>query len=590
MTTSIQLGNIFTDSSGSTRVSGGQSGFDIEGLVESLSEAKRLPAVQIEAKLEQNTAKMVAYEELRSLTSTFLEAANFLRNPPGVQNEADNIFEYRAAQITSSIGGNAESYMSITAEPGTPIGEFAITVDQIAERNVKTTETFTITPVADQEDEDQSIVGSGGPFNAGTLTLGPNGTTVELEDGDSLNQVLAKVNAASEESNVEASYIKVSDGNYRLSFKTDETGSAMNYDIVADNTASGVLNTTFVIEQNGQDAQMTIDGTQITRTNNDFDDVIDGMTFNLTSETPIGEELQVKIEADSNLAKQGIINFVETYNAVKLFASQQTEIGEDGTPEEAAILSGDSTLRLILSRINNELSQQVKGIAGDDFSRLSDLGITFSDYEGDDEFPYTRNILTLDEDALDSALSTDFEGVRDVFEFNSTSDNADFQIFERSNGLAVTEYSVNVDVTNGTYTATYDLNGASTTVSLDGNILTDGTLVLNGQSGTALDGMTMLFSSPTDTVINIMNTQGLGDRLYNTLEGLLEEGAGAIDVVIQSMQDDEERFNSDIETIDARVERYREQLITTFSALEAAIAQSNTLLQALDANSNAANN
>jgi len=226
MTTSIQLGNIFTDNTGTTRVSGGQSGFDIEGLVESLAEAKRLPAVQIEDKLAENTLRIDSYNQLRSLTNNFRDAANFLRNPPGVQNDSDNIFEYRAAAINSSIGGNGASYMSITAEPGTPIGEFAVTVDQIAERNVKTTETFAAA------DEDASIVGGGGPLNAGILTLGPNNVEITLEDGDTLNQVLAKVNAVSEESNVEASYIKVSDGNYRLSFKTTETGDAMNYEMI----------------------------------------------------------------------------------------------------------------------------------------------------------------------------------------------------------------------------------------------------------------------------------------------------------------------------------------------------------------------
>jgi len=775
MTTSIQLGNIFTDNTGTTRVSGGQSGFDIEGLVESLAEAKRLPAVQIEDKLAENTLRIDSYNQLRSLTNNFRDAANFLRNPPGVQNDSDNIFEYRAAAINSSIGGNGASYMSITAEPGTPIGEFAVTVDQIAERNVKTTETFAAA------DEDASIVGGGGPLNAGILTLGPNNVEITLEDGDTLNQVLAKVNAVSEESNVEASYIKVSDGNYRLSFKTTETGDAMNYEMIpstvftADgsghiaieaehfnsanaatatsgtssrnvvgvewetftdgsysggegvttpnigqltntgqateapelnynvqldnagtyyvwmnmqapaaasdtvffgldgvpltrvdngNTAQGtdagttalawsndvagdaapiqftiapgdegvhefslwmredganidkfvitqdagfvptgagpaeniptnsnssIFNIGFAIEQDAQDAQMTVDGTQITRTTNDFDDVIDGLTFNLTSETPVGEELQVKVEPDTELAKQGIINFVESYNAVKLYASEQTAIGDDGAPEDGAILAGDSTLRLILSRINNELSQQVKGIAGDDFSRLSDLGITFSDFPGDDETPFTRNILTLDEDKLDSALSTDYDALRDVFEFNSTSDNADFQVFERSNSLGVSDYSINVDTLTGTYTATYDLNGTITTVDLDSDTLSDGTLVFTGQAGTELAGMTMLFSNPTDTVINVSTTQGIADRLFNTLDGLLLEGEGAIDVVIQSMQDDEARYNSDIETIDQRVERFRQQLITQFSALEAAIAQSNTLLQSLDAQANARN-
>jgi flagellar hook-associated protein 2 len=285
-----------------------------------------------------------------------------------------------------------------------------------------------------------------------------------------------------------------------------------------------------------------------------------------------------------------IINFIESYNAVKLYASQQTAVGDDGTPEEDSILAGDSTLRLIMSRINEELAQEIKGLAGSDFSRLSDLGITFSDFPGDEETPFTRNILVLDEEKLDSALSTGFEAVRDVFEFKSTSDNNDFQIFERGNGLAVTDYSITVDSIAGTYTATYDLGGTPTTVDLDVDTLSDGTLVLKGKNGTALASMTMLFSNPTDTTINVSTTQGIADRLFNTLDGLLKEETGAIDVAIKSMEDDATRYEKEIDTIDARIERYRETLISQFSALEAAISQANTLLQSLDAQANARNN
>ena len=587
MTTSIQLGNIFTDQSGTTRVSGGASGFDIESLVNGLSDARRLPAVVLEERIEENAIRSEAFAELNALASTFRDAANFLRNPPGVNNADENIFEFRSANVTATLGSDANSFISISAEPGTAIGQFDITVDQVAERTVKTTDTFTISN-ADPEvaDEDVSIVGGGGPFNAGTLVLGANGTAIELEDGDSLNQVITKVNAASDDSGVQASFIRVADGEFRISFASIDTGLDTNYDIVAANPTT--LNTTFAIETDGQDAQVTIDGTEVTRETNNFSDVIDGLTFSVSNETPVGEELRVDIEPDTELTRQGILNFVESYNAIRIYTAQQNELGDDGQPTESSILAGDSTLRLITARINAELANQVDGLG--DFSRLSDLGITFNDFPGDADTPFTRNILTLNEEQLDSALATNYDGVRDIFEFNLTSDNANLQVFERTNGLSVSEFSVNVDSVNDIYTATFDDNGTPKTVNFDVEVLSGGGLVLNGQDGTELEGLVLLFSDPTDTTINVRTTQGVADRIFNSLDELLAEDTGAINVAIQSIADDEDRFTEDIARIDARVERFRESLIAQFSALEAAISSANTLLQSLDAQANARNN
>ena len=766
MVTSIQLGNIFSQN-GKNVVSGGNSGFDIEGLINGLADAKRLPAVALEENIEDNAIKATAFQTMKQLLADFKDAASFLRNPPGVNNEADNIFEYRAAQISSNTAVAGNNYLSVNAEPGAPVGEYDVTIDQIATRNVQTTDTFAVV------DEDTSIVGGGGPLNAGTLLLGPNAVAINLEAGDSINEVIGKVNALKGTSKVEASYIKVSDGNYRLSFKTTETGAAVNYDITggssviladgngeisfeaesftssttgsingidytagADAGASGgqavttpnngdfvspnfdtespalnydvyfdapgtyylhalvnapdagsdsvafgldggiemlddasanaylhtgstfgsylwtndlaatanpaaitvdsagvhqvnlwmredgmsvdkivlstdsgfvpagtgpapttgsvnstIFNVGFAVSETAVDAQMTIDGTVITRDTNNIDDVIDGLTFNLSQDTPLGTELTVDVDADTELAQSGIINFVDAYNAFRLFASAQTETDSSGRPTDDAALAGDSTLGLTLNRIYNEMSQAVTGVIGDDFSRLADLGIVFSDFPGDEETPFTRNIMTVDADKLETALSTDFDAVRGVFEFDYTSDDINLQVFSRTNGLGVTDATFNIDRTNGIYQATYLLNGVSTTVDLDVETNTSNSdLAIKGKSGTALDGLILIYSDTDDSTVTMHFSQGIGDKLYNTIGGLLEEDTGVVDSAIVSLEEKDARSLRDILRIDEQIERYREQLLEQFSALERAISQANTLLESLDAQSNARNN
>lgn len=578
MITQIQLGNFFS-SNGRNVVTGSASGFDVKGLVDGLAEAKRQPAVLLESKVDKNKKVSTALNDFKTKLETFKDAANFLRNPPGVQNSADNIFDYRKATVASNSAVAGSSYLSITAVPGANVSQYEVEVDQLATRNNYTTNTFALA------DADTVAVGGGGPLNAGTLHLGASGTAITLSAGETLNNVVAKVNAVKSTSGVEASIVKVSNGNYRIAFKSIETGAAQNYDIQAANP--GIFNVGFAVLQDADDAQITFDGTTIQRSTNSIDDVVQGVTFNLLQTTPPGTELTVDIDADRELAKQGIMNFVNAYNDLKLFAAKQTALGDDGQPLEDSVLANNTTVNTTFSRISAELASAVNGITSGDPSRLSELGIKFSDFPGDDETPFTRNILTVDEDKLTSALESNFDKVRKVFEFDSVSSNANLQVFKRTNALGVSDVSLNIDRTNDVYQATY----GATTVNLDYEELSDGSVVLTGPAGSSIDGLMMIYADAADTTATLHLTQGVGDRMYNTLDTLLAKDTGVIDVAINALADDNERYGKEISKIDDMIEKYRDQLLEKFAALEKAISSANTLLQSLDAQANAqANN
>ena len=851
MVSQISLGNI-SSQNGRTVVTGSSSGgIDTEALLNALVEAKRLPAVQLEARIEQNATRSTAYGEMQDILNRFRDAANFLRNPPGVNNETDNIFEYRKASVSASGAQAGSNYLSVTAEPGASVSNYDITVDQLATQNVKITETFALT------DANTQAVGGGGPFNAGTLTLGAAGIDVALADGDTLNQVVAKINSVKSQSKVEASVIKVADGQYRLSLKTTTTGTSSNYnlgiptspsflatdaifhldasdingdgsysdnptadqavgaptdisgnsavgntggaptldvdgtngiatfafsgtnaftpantndinvaggynqktfafsfqtgaditgtqtiyeqggttnsmglfvapdpgnggaatlfavasvnggqwpgnelktlnlgvvtantnynvvldfdasanplvndpantftgyvngvqtdqvtgvaqmpahsgavgvggtiggtlladgsniagdgayfkgniaEVILTNTSldasqmselntyfdnkyvqpiatSSVFNVGFAVVEDALDSSMTIDGTTVTRQTNSIDDVIEGLTFNLLEETPPGEDLNVKIDPDTELVKSAIFNLVDSYNEFRIFAAKQMEVGDDGAPLETAVLSNSTTLRSVIARVNAEIAQVVDGITGGDPDRLADIGITFNDFPGDAETPFTRNILNVDEAALDSALLSNFEGVRRVFEFDFSSDDPDLAVFSRTNALSTSGVVLNIDQTNGIYQATYDDGSGPITIDLDGSPLsgTSG-VVLTGQAGTVLEGLSLIYASSNDATVNLNMSQGIGDRLFNSLDDVLKDDQGVVTVELQNINDANDRMQKEIDRIDARIVDYRDQLIRQFSALEQAIAQSNILLQSLAAQSNA---
>lgn len=581
MVAQITLGNMFT-SNGKTVLTGGSSGLDVESMVDSLATAKRQPAVKLEEKIEKNAKRSEAYTELKGLLDNFHDAANFLRNPPGVRNDADNIFNYRSTSVTSSSTTSGDTYLSVTAEAGASIASYNITNVVLATKSIKTTATFALA-----NSNSAAAVDPAGPFNAGTLVLGASATPITLTAGDTLDEVVAKINAASDDSKIEATAIKVSNGNYRISFQSTETGAAMDYNIAALNP--GIFNVAFAINQVPIDASLTLDGTPITRASNSIDDLIQGVTFDLKQNTS-GNSLAVDIETDQELAKTGIINFVDAYNALKLFAARQKEVGDDGKPVDTAILSNDSTLNLTLSKLTSEMTAIVDGLSGSQLSRLSDLGITASDYPGDDTTPFTRNILTVDEEKLKAAISSKYDEVRQVFEFDYSSDDPNLQVFSRTNGLNTSEVTININQTTGVYTATYDLGSGSTTVNLTKETISGGSIALKGQDGTALEGMVLIYSGTGNATVNLELHQGIADRVYNTLEDLTDEETGSISLAVSSITDEDKRYENEIKRIDSMIERFREQLLQKFAALESAISSANSILQSIDANVNASNN
>ena len=747
MITSIQLGNIFDSGDGKTVVGGTSSGFDTETLIGSLTEVKRLPAVQMEEQLEENALRSAAFSEFKTLLSTYQGTADALRNPPGVDNAAENIFEYRTATLTASDGSTASTYLSVTAAPGAALTDYDITVDSIASYNVKTTDTFALA------DLDTDAVGVGLPFNAGTLTLGPNDVDITIDADDTLAQIITKINAVSDTSKVQATALKVSDGNYRLQFKTTETGTANNYSffgeheqtgdkivieaedyvsnisrsgdtftVTADGTASdgeyisaqpsdadnystniettapettydvdfdaagryyvhvlgrggsandslhvglngtvpesstaitgfgaggftyettsqqtgnpayvdvttaglntlnvyaredgtaidqivlttdvaynpaaetstfssknsGILNVGFALEENAADAQMTIDGTTITRSTNNISDLIEDVSFNLNQVTASGTEVNVEIEPDTDVINNAILNFVDAYNEMRVFYARQNELNDDGTPTEEAVLRRSPTLRTVANNTLNELTSVVNGLASEP-NKLADLGITLDDFEGDSETPITRNILVVDQDKLTSALTSNFSAVRDVFEFDFVSDNTDIQVFSRTNSLSITSFSLNIDITNSTYTATH----SGGTVNLDVTAISGGGYLIKGQADTVLEGLELIYGGTADTTANITLSQGIADRVYNSLEGALDDTNGIIKTELDSISDSDDRLKDDIARIDEIVERFRQQQLARFASLEALISSANTILQSLDAQANAANN
>lgn len=593
MVTSIQLGN-FASFNNRTILGGvSGSGLDTTALLEALTTAKRLPAVELENQIAENSQISAALAEYRTLVAALKDATDFLRNPPGFNNAAENIFSYSKTAVSSNTAISGSTYVSATASPGATTQSYAISdITSVAAAKQQSTDNIA---VADVSAVAVSNTPAGGQFQAGTFTL--NGQSITLDDGDSLSEVVLKFNAVSDATGISASTIKVSDGNYRVLFSATQTGLANDFDLndvgTVSSDPSGVMASVGITDtKSAADAVFKFNGVDITRSSNSINDIVSNVTFNILQATPTEPdptEVTVSVSPDTDVARGGIINFINAYNDLKVFAAKQTEIASGGGFADSALLANNFTFRNLSTNIEAQLTSFVSGITGGDPDRLADLGITFIDVPETLDSPEISNVLTLDETVLNSVLSTNYDGVRNVFEFNFTADSTDLAVFSRTNALGVNSFSLNINPGTSTFEATYDIGGGPVTINLDATALGDPATgyTLTGQDGTVLEGLSLLYTSTNVATINVTTTQGIADRLFNLTEAPAKTTEGAITQEINALADKDAQLTEEIARIDEQIEIFREQQLFKFQQLEAALTRVNTLLQSIDANNQA---
>ena len=145
-----------------------------------------------------------------------------------------------------------------------------------------------------------------------------------------LDEVAEAINAETDESGVKASVLKVSATSYMLILSSAETGETITASSVSGDdvlVGLGLLDDegAFADElQAAQQAIFSIDGVEVTRSSNDVDDVLDGVTLHLYQETPDDTSITVEVGTDLSTVKEAISALVDAYNAYREFASRSS--------------------------------------------------------------------------------------------------------------------------------------------------------------------------------------------------------------------------------------------------------------------------
>ena len=375
------------------------SGLDIGNLITQLVTAEgSAKSNRLNLREAEYQGDISAYGSLKSALSIFQTAVKDL------QTASD--FQLRAAASSN------EEVFLVTADESADVSQYGIEVVQLAQANkLITNDGFAST----------DVIGSG----TLTLTQGTGSFSISVSGTDKLTDIRDAINAAADNTGVSAAIINVDDGSggteSKLVFTANESGLDNAITITAidsDSNNTDALGLSRLVSGNltepaaALDGQIKVDGQLVSSSNNDFGEVIEGVTI---SSVAIGAGETLTVTTDKEAVTEKINTFIANYNGlIDTFSA----LGSfNGSTDAAGILIGDATLRGVQNLIRREMSSSVSGLTGS-FSTLAEIGLT----TGDD------GKLSLDSAKLSTVLDEDFDQIGELFSASNgianTLDNA----------------------------------------------------------------------------------------------------------------------------------------------------------------------
>jgi flagellar hook-associated protein 2 len=291
-------------------------------------------------------------------------------------SSADNLKAFSATSSNEDIGVSVNSAKASR-------GSYSLDVTSLA----------TAQALASQDvfaDRDTTSVGEG------KLTIAVGDKTANITIDSSNNSLQGLANAINDAGvGVSAGVIDTGNG-FQLVLSADETGTANAVSITAtesdgtntDDTglsrfafnADMAENAGFSQTIAANDAVMKINGIEVTRSTNNFENVIDGLSFDIKD---IGTST-VKVSQDVGAVTDRVQGFVEKFNALQVTIDSLA--GFNAEAGVGSLLTGDSTVRALQSQLRQVLTGVVPGLENANVRSLADVGIKTDPNTGALEF------------------------------------------------------------------------------------------------------------------------------------------------------------------------------------------------------------
>lgn len=339
------------------------------------------------------------------------------------------------------------------------------------------------------------------------LTGGAESAAFELRKGGSDSGVAITIDASSNsleglrdainkaaDAGVTASIIDLTgDGSQqKLILSSKETGASGRVELV-ETTSTGTgadLNFNSVNPPDNDfsklDAVFSVNGLNLTRSKNQVNDAIEGVTFTLKKSGSTDINVTQSSDTESKLR-----NFVNAYNAVQDFVAKQYT--KDAKNRPTGVLAGDATLRNVQQQLRSVVNGESKDNGGT-LTSLSQIGISANN----------DGILSFDSAVFNERLKTDGDSVSALMSGKTGSQKGLFNaVYDISKGMSD-------NVTGSVQTV---INGYETSIKGLNEVIANRTENLNRLR----DSLTKKFSV-ADAAIGQLN--GQGTALTNIIKSL----------------------------------------------------------------------
>ncbi|WP_129794303.1 flagellar filament capping protein FliD [Sphingosinicella sp. CPCC 101087] len=500
------------------------SGLDIRTLVNDLASAAKAPREALITRREEaNAAKLSALGEMSSAIDSFSKALSNLISGGTLH-----------AQPSVSDG----SILSASAIAGKRLGSLSAELEVVQLAKAQTIQSAAVASRSD-------------PIGQGELTLttsaGSFAITVDASN-DSLDGLAQAINA--QESGVKASVVVDTNG-ARLVLKGG-SGAAEAFTLsAAEGTTSGLERFAYgpsvvggmSLAQAAQNAIVRLDGVEVSRSTNSFSDLIEGVQIDLKKAMP-GTIVSMGVTRPSAEITQGVNDFVAAYNEVMSMIAEATAFGVNG---EGGPLRGDLGVREMQRQLR-ELPSKALVNQGTGPKTLAEIGVRTN----------RDGTLSVDAGKLEAVLASDPEGVEALFNPTQYSSHPDIVIKSAMGRVKPGVYTITdlVPASDGT-PASGKIDGVAAT-GIGGNIVAS-----SGSNAIGLIlGVNAAVSSVTITV-----EAGLAGALKAVRDTLLGSG-GPFASAKERLSDEADDIADDRIALETRSEKYYNQLLNTFTAME----------------------
>lgn len=334
----------------SSTVSGVGSGIDTQSIVTALVAAEKAPKqAQIDKQTTTASTTLSGLSVIKSALDTYRTAIAKLNTASSFNGLAITSSESKTA--TATIDGTATS------------GSYALTVTQLATASKVTSAVFAdgASSVVNNTDEDATL----------TISQGDTDYNIDVPQGATLQETRDAINAKLSGQGISANILTGASGS-RLVISSTTTGEGSDLtisgagDLGANATATAGLN-----------AKYTLDGNEVESKSNTVT-ALSGVTLTLLAKG----DSTVAVANNTSALKTSAQSFVTAYNALMTAINTQTKVTAtttttDGAGTTAGALTGDATMRTLVSTLRNQLLGGTGSDAGSSgLTSLSQLGIT----------------------------------------------------------------------------------------------------------------------------------------------------------------------------------------------------------------------